>query len=72
MTSPTTMAISDAIHARVFDQHKPVTARWVCYEHMCNMHTAQTLLQQLVVDKSSSVTVTRMIDGTRLVQNSAT
>lgn len=31
------------------------------------MHTAQTLLQQLSVDKPGSVTVTRLIEGVRLV-----
>lgn len=67
MTSMAPTAISEAIHARVFDQKKPVTARWICYEHMCNMCTAQMLLQQILNEHASEVDVTRLIDGMRLV-----
>lgn len=70
--STSTAGISDAVHARIFDQKKPVTARWICYEHMCNMCTAQALLQQLLKDHGSKVTVTRLIDGEPLAHLSVT
>eukprot|EP00892_Ulva_mutabilis_P003443 jgi/Ulvmu1/1470/UM011_0200.1 len=55
--------ISSAVHARLDSAKKPVTARWICYEHMCNMHTAQTLLHKVLSDGDRKFTVTHLIDG---------
>ena len=62
MKSSTT-DVSTAVHARLFSERKPVTARWICYEHMCNMHTAQVLLKQLLTETDTEVTITHLIDG---------
>lgn len=53
----------DKIQARLWTEKLPVTARWVCYEYICQMAIAQELLRECKAANEGKVATTWLIEG---------
>jgi hypothetical protein len=53
------------IQARLWKESLPVTARWVCYEYVCQMPNAQELLRECKASSEGDLATTWLIEGGR-------
>lgn len=56
----------DKIQNRLWQDQQPVTARWVCYEYICQMAGAQEVLTECKDANKGKVVITWLVEGTPL------
>ena len=59
-----TNTMLDKIQNRLWHDKQPVTARWVCYEYICQMAGAQEVLRECKDANEGKLAITWLIEGT--------
>lgn len=62
----------DKIQNRLWHDKQPVTARWVCYEYICQMAGAQEVLKECKDANEGKLAITWLIEGTAMRHDSHT
>lgn len=67
--SEMTNTMLDKIENRLWQDKQPVTARWVCYEYICQMAGAQEVLKECKDANKGKIAITWLIEGASLRSN---